>query len=318
MSRDEVVSIEVVRGVVAQRAKAFEAAMTSDPAQGRIRPVGYSAWMAAVMADFAREPKLRECAAQAPETVLECLSAAANCGLVPGASAGKFYLIPRWNSKRSRMECTFIVGYKGLAELAYRHPRVHRAEAFVVYEGEEFSFSPGSGVLVHNQRWDVDRSDKSIVGAYSRVELTIGSGTMLDQRPLVCPMSIAEILKVKERSQAAKSGFSPWATDFAAMVRKTPMRRHYNGGSVPQSGDMIVAVSAEIEQESRLDAEAAMLPTEKAAGGLRAALGITASDAVVVDKVAADPYGDGGADGRLTVDPIDNEFDEAARRARGS
>lgn len=300
----------IARDIVQQKSKLYESAMTARPEEGRIRPVGYQPWLAAVMADFQKQPKLCEAAAQAPETVWECLSAAANCGLIPGGAAGKFYLIPRWSGKRKRMECTFIVGYKGLVELAYRHPRVHKAEAFVVYEGEEFSFEPGAGRLTHRWRPD-NRTDDKIVAAYSRVVLTVPGGTHVDQEPLFCVMTRAEIEKVRERSEAAKSGYSPWTTDFAAMVRKTPMRRHCNGGSVPQSADMILAVSAESGEERRLAEETVEQPSQAAGKGLRSALQASGHlQEPQVEIVAEMPPQD------AEDEELRRTFEEAAKRHR--
>ena len=83
-------TIAHARPVIQEKAKQFEDALMDNPAAGKIRPVSYQPWMAAVMADFQKQPELCKAAAQAPETVWECLSVAAGCGLVPGSAAGKF------------------------------------------------------------------------------------------------------------------------------------------------------------------------------------------------------------------------------------
>lgn len=258
-------TIEVARPVIQQKAKQFEAALQGDPAAGRIRPVGYEPWMAAVFADFQRQPELCKAAVQAPETVWECLSVAAGCGLVPGSAGGRFYLIPRWSGKRQRVECTFIVGYKGFCELAYRHPRVAKVEAAVVYDGEPFEYEPGRGFLMHKSRGDIDRSDDKIVAAYARAVLTVSEGThvALDE-PVLDVMYRSELEATMEKSdsyKAWKSGKVRSTTyeDYKPrMFRKAPLRRLANGGSLPQSADLIVAVSAENAQDDRLRGE--MLP----------------------------------------------------------
>lgn len=268
-------TIDVARPVIQQRVKQFEAAISDSPREGRIQPIGFQPWLASVYNDFQREPKLCQAAAQAPETVWECLMVAASCRLMPGAAAGSFYLIPRWNGKEQRMTCTFIVGYKGLAELAYRHPRVHKAEAFVVYKGEDFDFNPGEDKLVHRWRMDVERTDENIVAAYSKVTLTIPNGSHLDPTPLVRVMTRAEIEAIRKRSAAARSGFSPWTTDYAAMARKTPMRSHFNGGSVPRSTSLLMAINSEIAHEEKLLAEeSAPQPVSVATSTLRQAAGL--------------------------------------------
>lgn len=312
---NEIVTWEMAKPIVAQKSKQFEAAMTPDVANGRYRPVGFAPWMAAVAADFQKQPKLCEAAVGAPETVWECLSVAANCGLVPGSAHGQFYLIPRWNGRNRRVECTYIVGYKGLAELAMRHPRVHKVEAFLVYEGEPFDFDPGAGKLTHKYRLDVDRSDEKIVAAFSRVVLTVGNGGALpDPEPLFWVMSRDELLKARDRSDGykafteGKTKSTPWDTDFAAMCRKTVMRRHFTGGSVPRSADLIMAVDMEQRHEAEMLGSQAVTAAEQASGGLRSALGMgtkaIADEPEHVEIRRADPEGD----------PIDADFEREAAR----
>ena len=277
-------SIDVARPVIASKAKQFEAALTGSPSDGRIKPVGYEPWMAMVMADFQKEPKLCQAAVEAPETVWECLSVAANAALVPGSAAGKFYLIPRWSSKRSRMECTFIVGYKGMTELAYRHPRIARCEAFVVYKGEEFSWSPGEKphhVVDLDDRPLIDpKGDLSeIRGAYATFLLTVPNGTtLMDNAPVVEWMPRSEIVAIRARSESYESKFSPWQDKLSLprMIRKCPIRRGANGGSVPQSNDLILTCAAENRELARIESDAMPVhdATAKGQDRVRAALGL--------------------------------------------
>lgn len=285
MTEAQQATFALARQVVAQKSKAFEAALASDPSVGRVRPFGFQPWLAAVMADIDREPKLWEAAQQAPDTLHDCLMVAANCGLLPGAAHGQYFLIPRWNSKRWCMTCTAITGYKGLADMAYRHQRVHRVEAFVAFVGDEFEWEPGKAP---KHRWnpDVDRTDvgkdfENILVAYSRVVLTVPGGTHVDQEPLVFPMTRKELLATRARSEAWKAmkGASPWATDPLAMIRKTPLRRHLTGGSIPKSTDLFQAMAFEdheaekIEREGRVEHDAVKGPSDR----LRGALGLPAS-----------------------------------------
>ena len=252
------VTISDAKGLIARESKRFQAALESDPAAGRIRPISYGPWYAAAIADFERQPGLIEACVQAPDTVIDALSVAANCGLVPGSAHGQFYLIPRWNSKRQSMTATFIIGYKGMIDMAYRHPRVHKCEGFLVYEGEPFEWEPGAGKLMHKWSPHVTRGEDKVVAAYSRVVLTVANGTTVDQEPLVSVMTRDEILAVRDRSDAWKAftagkiKSTPWSTDPGPMMRKTVIRAHYNGGSIPRSADLMLGIQAEQDQEERL------------------------------------------------------------------
>lgn len=257
----------------------YEASLQSMPEAGIIKPVSISPWMAAVYSDMQRQPKLCQAAIQAPDTMWESLSAAAQVGLIPGSAGGQFYLIPRYSKRRSRMECSFIVGYKGMTELAFRHPRVHKVEAFLVMETDEFNWQPGGDVR-HTIDFKAPRVVKddlsNIIGAYARIVLTVHNSTQVDQAPVIEWMGVDEILAIRGRSEAAQRGFSPWKTDPGRMARKTPIRRACNGGAVPQSASLIMAMSAENNEGAKLEADIAEIvnPTEEVSNTLRQAAGL--------------------------------------------
>lgn len=286
------ISLNSAKALLNSESKRFEAALHSEPGSGRIRPVEWKPWYAAAIADFERQPKLLEACVQAPDTVLDCLTVAANCGLLPGSAHGQFYLIPRWSGRKRRMECTFIVGYKGMLELAYRHPRVHKCEAFLVYEGEPFEWEPGAGRVMHKWLPSVVRDDAQIVAAYSRVVLTVPGGTTVDQEPLVWVMTREELLKARDRSEGwrafsdGKIQSTPWGTDFGPMCRKTVIRRHASGGSIPKSADLIMAIASENREDERLSGEAVPIlnPAASAAQTVRDALGLQEARSVTIPR----------------------------------
>lgn len=239
--------------ITVQSGKRFEEALAN-------KPVSFPAWKVAVLAEFRRLPDLYKCAVEAPETVAECLAVAAGCGLMPGKSYDQFYLIPRWNGRTKRTECTFITGYKGLIDLAMRHRRVHSVEAFLVYEGEKFSWSPATGELVHEWSPTADRSPEKIVAAYSCVRLTTPDGQHVEARPLFWAMTRDEIMIIRDRSQAyqqakrnaekwGKEATGPWFTDEPKMMRKTVIRSHFGGGSIPRALELVELLSREVEEE---------------------------------------------------------------------
>lgn len=262
------------------------------------KPVSFPAWKVAVLAEFRREPKLYEAAQQAPDTVIECLAAAASAGLMIGRAFDQFYLIPRWNSKASRNECTFIVGYKGMIDLAMRHRRVHSVEAFLIYRGEPFRWSPSTGELEHQVDLGVPRGDNDIVAAYTVVRLTTPDGMHVEQRPLYWLMTIDEIRSIRDRSQAyqqakktaekyGRAPIGPWFSDFGKMARKTVIRGHYSGGSIPRALELVELMARETEEElagGPVEVEAAggrRRTTARAADVFAAALGQAPEPAAV-------------------------------------
>ena len=196
-------------------------------------PLLYEPLVAAVMEDVGNNPKLGQAVREAPQTFISALLMAAQCKLLPGSKFDLCYMIPRRMSRKTasgwekRMEVTVLLGYKGLSHMAQQHPRVHSVEAFCVFQGEEFSYEPGSGKLHHVWSPDVDRDDDKLVAAYAKAIICPPNDVTPNPTPIVWPMSVKQIHKSRDRSEAYKGAEkygkkdSPWHTDYQAMCRKT-------------------------------------------------------------------------------------------------
>lgn len=92
-----------------------------------------------------QNPKLATCT---PESFLGALFTAAQLGVEP--IAGRAYLIPfaksykQDNQWKSKLEAQFVMGYRGLAELFYRHEKSVVLNWGVVKEGDEFDYELGT------------------------------------------------------------------------------------------------------------------------------------------------------------------------------
>lgn len=204
--------------------------------------------IAIVASAASRTPKLLQCT---PESVYTELHKAAQLGLEAAGPMGHYYLVPRWNSRANRMECTGIIGYKGLAELCRRSGEIARIDAAVVYDGELFEVRRGlSPDLVHVWDLGVQRTDSHVVAAYAVLETNAGAKYFE-------VLSRSEIERRRDRSQAKADG--PWGTDFAAMCRKTALRALLAGGLVPLSSELATAL--ELDGAAELP-DAADLPVD--------------------------------------------------------
>jgi len=177
-----------------------------------------------------RNPKLFECE---PESVVNAIMVSSQLGLEPGGALGHIYLIPY------KRECTVIIGYKGLLELARRSGQVKRINAQVVYRDEyekglvKISVEPPT--IEHAFSLDdIDRDPKNIIAAYAVVEFKDGSKVQ-------GVLTRADILKRK--AKGGNRRFSPWDSDFAAMARKSAIRALLNGGLVPLSSEIMNGIS---------------------------------------------------------------------------
>lgn len=166
-------------------------------------------------------PKLAECD---PATVLSCVMKCSALGLEPSAvdGLGRAYILPYRNKdKRTggwRMEATFILGYKGMLDLARRSGKVRDISARAVYEGDEFEFSFGLDERLSHRPGSGERRPETLTHVYCICHFADG-GHYMDV------MTKTEVDAVRKRSKAADSG--PWVTDYEAMAKKTVIRRAF-------------------------------------------------------------------------------------------
>ena len=140
---------------------------------------------------------------------------AAQLGLEPNTPLGQAYLIPYKN--RGVDEVQFQLGYKGLIDLAYRSGEVELVQAHIVYENDDFTLEYGLEPKLVHKPADRDRGEPIKVYAMFKTK-TGGYGFDV--------MSMDDVRRHAEKySQAYKSGFSPWKSNFEEMAKKTVLKR---------------------------------------------------------------------------------------------
>jgi recombination protein RecT len=161
-----------------------------------------------LVASVSKTPALQKCSVL---SIYRSALQAAELGLEPGGALGHAYLVP------FKDQCTLIVGYRGLIELAYRSGQISSVRANVVYQGDRFEYEEGlTPKLLHVPQFDAPRDKAKITFAYCIVKLKDG-GTVYDV------MTRGEVDAIRNRSRSGNSG--PWVTDYAEMVKKTVARR---------------------------------------------------------------------------------------------
>lgn len=176
-------------------------------------------------------PQLREAS---PASLLGAVMQAAQLGLEPGL-LGQCYLLPFKNNKKGITEVQFIIGYKGMIDLARRSGHIQSIYAHAVYENDEFEYELGlESKLKHKPTMDAEKG--KFIGAYAVAHFKDG-GYQFEF------MSKADIEKRKGRSKAAGSNYSPWATDYEEMAKKTVVRHMWK--YLPISVEMQHQVTAD-------------------------------------------------------------------------
>lgn len=207
-----------------------------EPELARVLPKGMTPqrFCRVALTAVLRNPDLAECSKAS--FVLAIMEAAA-LGLEPDSQSGLAYLVPY------KKHAQLIVGYRGLIQLAYRHPRVSEITAEAVFEKDEFKIAYGlKPNLVHVPTFSpVGRG--GIVGAYAWARISGGG------RPFVF-MPKDEIDTHRARSAAKSSG--PWVTDYDAMAKKTVIRQVLKRVPMAPSLQQALASDEDPEQERPL------------------------------------------------------------------
>jgi recombination protein RecT len=131
------------------------------------------------------------------------------------------HLIPFENKKKNVTECTLIVDWKGLAELAMRGGTIAKLHADLICEHDEFSFDMGE-ILHHRIDFRKDRG--APYAAYAMATTKTGE-------KFVQVMTRSEIEAIRDNSQgwrAFKAKYtysSPWQDAPGEMWKKTVFRR---------------------------------------------------------------------------------------------
>lgn len=183
--------------------------------------------------------KLATCS---PASFLGCVMIASQLGLEVNTPMGQAFLIPRMNRKRKppQMECTLLIGYQGMLDLARRSGQVLGVFAHAVREGDVFHYELGlEPTIKHVPSEHVDRESRPITHVYAVARLRDGD-------PIFEVLPLSKVLARRDRSQAAGDG--PWVTDFEAMARKTGVRALYTW--LPKSTEMSTALGADTAAEA--------------------------------------------------------------------
>jgi len=156
-----------------------------------------------------RTPKLAECT---QESLMKCLLDLSAFGLEPDGR--RAHLIPY------KDQCTLVIDWKGLAELAMRSGIIAKLHADIVCEHDEFEFNLGE---VKCHKIDFRKPRGEAYAAYALAQTKTGE-------VFACVLSKDEIDSVMKRSQGYKSAIQynkthPWLTDWNEMAKKTAFRR---------------------------------------------------------------------------------------------
>ena len=168
--------------------------------------------------------------------IMQC----AQLGLEPGGALGHAYLLPFENRKKGITEVQFIVGYRGMIDLARRSGQIVSLTARTVHENDEFSYQYGLSEDLKHVPATGERGALQYVYAVAKLK---DGGVQFEV------MSRSDVDKVRAQSKAGNYG--PWQTHYDEMAKKTVIRRLFK--YLPVSIELATAVTMDEKADAGVD-----------------------------------------------------------------
>ena len=142
--------------------------------------------------------------------------------LSPSPQLGQFYMVPFADRKTGTKKAEFILGYRGLVQLAIRSGQYRRLSAMAIKQGELISFDPLTEEIEVKLIEDVDaREDAPTIGYYAYFELINGfKKSMYWTR-----RKMERHAERYSMGYKAHKGYTFWEKDFDGMAVKTMYRQ---------------------------------------------------------------------------------------------
>ena len=179
-------------------------------------------FMGSIISMVNEDPYLKEAFFNAPMTVLQSAMKAASYNLPIDKSLGFAYVVPFWNSKTGKREAQFILGYRGMIQLANRTGAYERLNVVDVRQGELKRFDRLTEDV--DIEWIADETEREklpVVGYLGYFRLVNGYEKKIY-------MSVGQIDAHEKKFRKGKAGSKRpaiWEDNYDGMACKTVLRR---------------------------------------------------------------------------------------------
>ena len=162
-------------------------------------------------------PQLQEAAVNAPATIIQSALKAAIFDLPIEPSLGYAYVVPFRN--KGRMEATFVLGYKGMNQMALRTGAYKRLNVCDVREGELKRYDRlTEDIEIEWIEDEEEREAKPIIGWVGYFRLVNGTEKTIY-------MSRKAVEKHERKNRKGQYMTKGWSENFDEMAAKTVFRR---------------------------------------------------------------------------------------------
>lgn len=153
--------------------------------------------------------RVRDLAQCSWQSVAGALLQCATVRLEPGPALSHCWILPFKGS------ATFVLGYPGVIQLAWRSGLIQDVNASSVCEGDEFLYDEGAAVVVHKRP---TRGRRGPAYAYYSIVRYANGGRHIE---FMTKEEVQDHAQRHSKSYQSGSPDSPWRTDFDTMAEKT-------------------------------------------------------------------------------------------------
>ena len=215
-------------------------------------------FIASVVSLVNADSNLMQAFYESPLTVIQSALKAATFDLPIDQNLGYAYIVPFKNSKKmddgtwvKKTEATFMLGWKGMHQLALRTGAYKNINVIDIREGELKSYNRlTEEVDVVFEEDDDKRESLPVVGYLGYYKLINGAEKTIY-------MTLAQIRKHEEKYRKGDKQGKGWRDDWDAMARKTVYRKLIGKWGVMsidyQSHDDAVTLANQMQEEYKLE-----------------------------------------------------------------
>ncbi len=178
-------------------------------------------FMGSVVSMVSEDPYLKEAFFNAPLTVIQSALKAAAYNLPIDKALGFAYVVPFWNSKTGKREAQFILGYRGMIQLANRTGAYERLNVVDVREGELKRFDRLTEDIEVEWITDEEERERRPVVGY------LGFFRLVNGYEKKVYMSKGQIDAHEKKFRKGKDAKRPaiWNDNYDGMACKTVLRK---------------------------------------------------------------------------------------------
>jgi recombination protein RecT len=221
--------------IILSKMKAKRGAIAAAVPQTFRGALTYESIMQAVGLACERSENLRKCD---PETVYTSVLFLVRMGLDVSGYTGEAYLVPFYNSRTGRHECTPMVGQQGKIAMAYRSGKIDRILTGVAHAADDYEFDLATGFLRHS--FDPTLTDRGpAVFGWARVWVKGSADPITEIMPAADFQKIEDAAKKKNRGKLSPA-YKQWRDE---MFRRSVLSRALKRS--PKSTDIAEVLNRE-------------------------------------------------------------------------